>query len=126
MRIDVATLGVLLLFPLAAQAQSNPYVLQVDRAPYALRVPSAGVARPSAAGGASVDARAPLQQQATAARAPESDPIVRQREQHYEHQLRELVRERDAWKLRADSLEAELRLSRGHVPPTIYPLPARP
>jgi hypothetical protein len=125
MRIDVAMFGALLVFPAALQAQGNPYVLQVDRALYALRVPATGAARPSAAGGASVDARAPLPQ-AAAPRAPESDPRVRQREQHYENQLRDLARERDAWKLRADSLEAELRFSRGMVPPTVYPPPARP
>jgi len=103
MRFAFAALFALL--PLAAaQAADNPYVLKLDRARYALATPAAGVS--AAAGATREDARP----------TPAVTPIatgdyqrLRAREQDYELRMTDLRRERDAWRLRAETLESELR-----------------
>lgn len=123
--VRMAMLGSLLVVPLAAQAQGNPYALRIDRSLYALQGSSGATASASAAAGATRPAPQPTRAAAAIARSPAGESPVGSQEQALERRIAELAQERDAWKLRADSLEAELRLSRGAVPPIVYPPPAR-
>ena len=100
MRTPIAAL--LLLSACSAwsqQPQRNPYVLDVDRAAYRLRIPQGA----NAAAGGSIAAPA-------------------SRHQPLEHSQRtlELERERDAWKLHAQQLEWQLIRRGGET------LPPRP
>lgn len=104
MRIALAALVALL--PLGtAQAADNPYVLKVDKARYALKVPTTGIS--AAAGATREDFRA-----TPSAAAPISSGGYQQwrlREQDYELRLADLRREKEAWRQRAETLESELR-----------------
>ncbi len=100
-----------------ARAQDgNPYVLRVDRQPYVLNLPRAAGNIPAASGASSP---APLAREKQT-RAEES---FFGREREYELRIAQLVRERDAWKQRADGLEAELRAARGSLPAFVHPAP---
>ena len=89
----------------AAQAADSPYVLKVDRAQYALTIPAAGAA--SAAAGAT---REDFRAISSAAPIPGGGyQAWRIKEQDYELRLADLRREKEAWRLRADTLESELR-----------------
>jgi hypothetical protein len=103
MRPTIAT-AILLLSACSAwaqQPQRNPYVLDVDRAAYRLRIPQGANA---AAGGSSPAPASPHHQG-----------------EHSQRML-QLERERDAWKLHAQQLEWELiRRGGGILPPR--PLP---
>jgi hypothetical protein len=94
--------ALLLLFACSAGAQQserNPYVLDVDRAAYRLRIPHGASA---AAGGSS-----PI-------------PAARQSQGDQTQRMRELERERDTWKLHAQQLEWLLIQRGGEI------LPPRP
>lgn len=103
MRIALAVL--IALVPLeTAQAADSPYVLKLDKARYALKVPTAGA---SAAAGATREDFRPN---------PSVIPMAsgeaqrwRMREQDYEQRLADLRREKETWRLRAETLESELR-----------------
>lgn len=119
MRISAAGIAVLVAFTASTSVQAqldridrNRYVLAIDRAPYSLD----RKVRPSdSASVGSSRSYAP----ATKAGASDPTPLVVQpnsgelriREQQYEFRIRELERERDAWRRQAQILESELRLS---------------
>ena len=107
MRIVLAALLALLPYGTAAAADS-PYVLKLDKARYALKVPATGT---SAAAGATREDFRPTPSVAPSV-APTSGGEAqrwRMREQDYELRLADLRREKEAWRLRAETLESELR-----------------
>jgi hypothetical protein len=120
--------------------ERSPYTLNIDRAPYILTVPggSADAAGAGASAPAAAERQGPpsrqsaaqfenrtfeLERAAAARGASEASLAARNREQ--DQLISQLVRERDAWKLRADALESQLRASRGSMPGFIPPAPSR-
>jgi hypothetical protein len=88
-----------------AQAADSPYVLKLDKARYALKVPTTGVS--AAAGATREDFRA-----TPSASAPIGSGEAqrwRLREHDYELRLADLRREKETWRLRAETLESDLR-----------------
>lgn len=104
MRIALAAFLALLPYGTAHTAE-NPYVLKLDKARYALKVPATGV---SAAAGATREDFRPTPS-AAAPIAGGDAQRWRMREQDYELRLADLRREKEAWRLRAETLESELR-----------------
>ena len=103
MRIVLAAL--IALLPLGtAQAADSPYVLKLDKARYALRVPTGA----SAAAGATREDFRPTASAAAPIGGGEAQRW-RMREQDYELRLADLRREKEAWRQRAELLESELR-----------------
>ena len=88
----------------AAQAADSPYVLKLDRARYALNIPAAEA---GAAAGATFEEVRPTPSAAPIASG--DYPRWRLREQEYELRVSDLRREKEAWRLRAQMLESELR-----------------
>jgi hypothetical protein len=118
--------------------ERSPYTLNVDRAPYRLALPGdsanaagAGASAPPAAERQTPASTQPagqyenrifeLERAVAAKGVSEAALAARNREQ--DQLVSQLVRERDAWKLRADALESELRASRGSMPGFIPPAP---
>ena len=89
-----------------AQAADNPYVLKLDKARYALRVPTPGA---NAAAGATREDVRPAPQIISAPIASGDYQRWRMREQDYELRISDLRREKESWRLRAETLESELR-----------------
>jgi hypothetical protein len=89
-----------------ALGDENPYVLRLDRTPYVLRASALGA---SAAAGATRDDRRPAPHMASAPITSGDYQRWRIREQDYELRIADLRREKEAWKLRAETLESELR-----------------
>jgi hypothetical protein len=105
MRIAVAALIMLLPYGIA-HAADNPYVLKVDKAQYALKIPGAGA---SAAAGATREDFRPSPSAVIAPIGAGEYQHWRIREQDYELRIADLRREREAWRARAETLESELR-----------------
>jgi hypothetical protein len=104
MRIVLAAL--IALLPLGtAQAADSPYVLKLDKARYALKVPITGA---SAAAGATREDFRPSASAAAPIGGGEAQRW-RMREHDYELRLADLRREKEAWRQRAELLESELR-----------------
>jgi hypothetical protein len=105
MRIALAVL-VGLASSAPALGDENPYVLKLDKTPYVLRASILGA---SAAAGAT---REDLRPAPHIVRAPIMSADYQRwriREQDYELRIADLRRERDAWRLRAETIESELR-----------------
>ena len=116
MGIAFAALIALLLLG-TAQAADSPYVLKLDKARYALKVPMAGA---SAAAGATREDFRP--NPSVVPMATGDAQRWRMREQDYELRLADLRREKEAWRLRAETLESELRF---YLSTTTTPLRGR-
>ena len=107
MRLAFATL-IALLPCAAAHAADSPYVLNLDRTPYVLKIATAGAS--AAAGATRGDVRAvPAVAPSVAPAASWDYQRWRMREQDYELRVSDLRREKEAWRLRAEMLESELR-----------------
>ena len=109
-----ATATLVLATPLAWPQQTNPYVLGIDRMPYALAARS--TSHSAAAGGT---APAPIECKRPAPISAERIPheVVHCRERDYEQRISQAAFERDAWKRRAQDLENEIRATRALPPP---------
>lgn len=128
MRMAVAVIAALAAFAASTSVRADfdrtRYVLTIDRAPYALDgkvhspdSASAGSSRPYAPASTAGGSEQPPSAQRAESRRLEPGQIahpdsvaLRMREQQHEYRIRELERERDAWRRRAEVLESELRM----------------
>ncbi|HWA37745.1 MAG TPA: hypothetical protein VG873_07770 [Burkholderiales bacterium] len=92
------------------QAPQSPYVLKIDPAPYLLH-PAYRAGESASAGSSSAPSPTVPSAQLTPLppthSVPPADRTSEMRERHYEYRIRTLEEERDAWRRRAEVLEAE-------------------
>jgi hypothetical protein len=88
-----------------AQADRNPYALRLDPTPYVLA--PAYRAAESASAGASRFSGPTVSPQAAMPAIPAADRALEMRERQHQYEIRTLREERDAWRRRAEMLEAE-------------------
>jgi hypothetical protein len=110
-------------WPAWPQPAANPYVLDVDRAPYRLGIPAAQ--RSAGAGASSPPTPSAPPSSATRLQRESEIAALRLRESEYEYRMRELARERDAWRAHAQRLESELQAGRTPFPPLMALPPLR-
>ena len=142
MRMSAAVVAAFAAFAVSSSVQAefdrSRYVLAIDRAPYSLDrkvlspdSASAGSSRRYASAPKASGSDLPPSTQREELRRLEPGQIphpdsaaLRIREQQHEYQVRELERERDAWRRRAEVLESELRMSDATGrSPLRFPLP---
>ena len=112
----IFALALTLATSLACAQERSPYVLSLDRTPYMRAAPLAAPPATAAAG-----ASAPVEREHRV--QLDADRAYRARIGELEQRLSQLGQERDAWKRRADELEAELRAARIPLPPRVAPVP---